>query len=278
MPRIAKKQSLVAEANPTVEIGISPQVKEEAEAIIGEAQAQAQAQAASSSMKFADQVRSMIPEIERDRQEQFEVRRTQRREMFEKKKEQFRTKVNIFLEKITEEIDNAKKRLIDPSKPRMTTNIILPDKIDGVPLHIFLYGGYTGKPVKDVKRDFYERDRFFWKNNGIRIPPFQLKQIELFNQDGLFLLNVSDPSKGLQTRLILSAHTSPNEMKKTLWHNQNKLPDESVFKRYISVPRINSHNPEEESVNNDEESIKSSEENVEAEENDGEENNEEEKQ
>jgi hypothetical protein len=270
MPRIAaaKKQPQPIESPPTIEVGISPKIKEEADAIIDEANsAPAQAvAAATSSVKFADQVRSMIPEMERQRQEMFEARRIQRREMFEKKKEQFRSKVNMFLEKLSEEIDNAKKRLIDPSKPRMTTNIILPDKIDGVPLHIFLYGGYAGKPVKDVKRDFYQRDRFFWKNNGIRIPPFQLKQIELFNTDGLFLLNVSDPSKGLQTRLILSAHTSPNEMKKTLWHNQNKLPDESVFKRYISNPQKTSQDDDNASVNNSENNEEEQENNQEEEE------------
>jgi hypothetical protein len=176
-------------------------------------------------LKFADQIRAMIPDYDNLRS-MLDDKRRQNREKFNRIRTEYRRKIDVFKAKLNESIDAAKLQLQDPNKRRISTFVNLEEMIEGIPLHVYLYGGWFSKPKKDTRRSFYDRDPKFWQKLQLTTSPFNQIQKEVFDKDNLFLLNISDPTRGKKTVIIISAHPSPPEMNKKLWHNQNKLPEE----------------------------------------------------
>jgi hypothetical protein len=168
--------------------------------------------------KFADQIREMVTMAD---QMKSHVNNSQKNA----RNEQFCLLADQFMADMRQKIEVSKKRLRSKNNHSLNCVIYPPKMFGKIPSHVFIYGGSPFKKGSEEKRDFQSRDKNFFRKKGYKISLIEELQLETFDRDGLFLLNVSDPSKGYQTRFIISADTNPEEMMETLWHNQNKIPD-----------------------------------------------------
>ena len=168
--------------------------------------------------KFADQIREMVSMVD---QMKSHVNNSQKMA----RNEQFCQLADQFMADMRQKIEAAKKRLRSKNNHSLSCVIYPPKMVGKIPSHVFIYGGSPFKKGSEEKRDFQSRDKNFFRKKGYKISLIEELQLETFDRDGLFLLNVSDPAKGYQTRFIISADTNPEEMKESLWHNQNKIPD-----------------------------------------------------
>ncbi len=186
--------------------------------------------------KFADQIREMVSMAD-------QVKNVSKVEAMRQKNQRFYELADQFMTEMRQKIDIAKKRLRHKNNHSLSAVVYPPKMVGNIPSHVFIYGGSFIKKGSEEKRDFQNRDKNFFRKKGYKISLVEELQLETFDRDGLFLLNVSDPSKGYQTRFIVSADTNPEEMKETLWHNQNKIPDRSKIRfvgnnrpRFLVVP------------------------------------------
>jgi hypothetical protein len=179
--------------------------------------------------KFADQIRDMVTIVDKMKTSTISA-------AIRAKNEQFCQLADQFMAEMRKKIEDAKRRLRHKNNRSLSAVIYPPKMVGNIPSHVFIYGGTYNKKNADGKKDYQNRDKNFFRKRGYKISLIEELQLETFDRDGLFLLNVSDPSKGFFTRFIVSADTNPEEMKETLWHNQNKIPDLKKL-RFVAINR-----------------------------------------